>query len=238
MSVNKIDLGNRIRMIRQSLGKTMAEFGRLVDADKPASDSIVSRWERGISVPNSNRLKNIAKIGNVTTEYLINGKQDLLGNDLPIKTLTTLKYKVLSAIMPTLKNSDNGDKPKINMGYFLIELSNEKEKKYSIVRGFESKYDRKTNEFYFEDCKNYDLNNFLLKVPKLENRLANITMKDAVNINSYIIYRQQAQEYVFYELFNDIYDYYSKCLNIKSDKKTTLFFIDSSYHFRIIERIK
>src|SRR5699024_3860755 len=42
-----------------------------------ASDSIVSRWERGISSPNKERLERIAELGNISMFYLTTGEKDL-----------------------------------------------------------------------------------------------------------------------------------------------------------------
>ena len=57
MNIDKTALGNRIQLIRKELGKTLKDFGKLVDdADK----SLVSRWEKGLTVPNNKRLKIIA----------------------------------------------------------------------------------------------------------------------------------------------------------------------------------
>lgn len=70
MDVNKIEVGKRIYIIRKSLGVTMKEFGERVG--KPfASDSIVSRWEKGQSLPNNERLKRIAELSNKTVSELI-----------------------------------------------------------------------------------------------------------------------------------------------------------------------
>ena len=55
--------GQTIKMIRLKLGLTMKEFGEKFDP--PASDSIVSRWERDVSAPNPKRIKRIAELGNV-----------------------------------------------------------------------------------------------------------------------------------------------------------------------------
>ena len=51
------------------MGITMEEFGELFDP--PASKSIVSRWEKGVSVPNNRRMKRIAELGGVTVADLI-----------------------------------------------------------------------------------------------------------------------------------------------------------------------
>lgn len=70
MEINKNQLGKRIKDIRVNVcGKTMEEFGKLVDSGK----SNVSRWERGENVPNDLTLKKIAELGNVSVEELLYG---------------------------------------------------------------------------------------------------------------------------------------------------------------------
>jgi len=68
-NLNKI-IGKKIYLIRKSLGLTMKEFGERI-GNPVASDSIVSRWEKGVSVPNNKRLKRIAEIGEMTVEDLL-----------------------------------------------------------------------------------------------------------------------------------------------------------------------
>ena len=65
-----IEVGNRIKDIRLGLGLTMEEFGKLFY--EPAAQSIISRWEVGKSVPNANRLKKIAELGDMTVQELLN----------------------------------------------------------------------------------------------------------------------------------------------------------------------
>lgn len=58
-------VAREIRQVRQSLGLTMKEFGELF---KPIADnSIVSRWEKGKSVPNAIRLHKIKKLAQECT---------------------------------------------------------------------------------------------------------------------------------------------------------------------------
>lgn len=71
MKIDKKAVGMRISQIRKSKGLTLEEFGKLVDN---AGKSIVSKWERGITVPNNERLKRISEIANVSTTYLTTGK--------------------------------------------------------------------------------------------------------------------------------------------------------------------
>lgn len=63
------DLGQKIKELRMDKGLTMEEFGKLFDASK----SIVSRWERNISVPNEKRLKHIAKLAGKSVSEFVYG---------------------------------------------------------------------------------------------------------------------------------------------------------------------
>ena len=67
---NKQEVGNRIKAIRLNNSYNLREFGEKIDN---AADSIVSRWEKGKSLPNNKRLKLISEIGNVTVDYLLYG---------------------------------------------------------------------------------------------------------------------------------------------------------------------
>lgn len=66
-----VEIGKRIKSIRVSLGMDLASFGNSISPK--ASASIASRWERGINLPNNQRLKSIALLGNVSADYLLHG---------------------------------------------------------------------------------------------------------------------------------------------------------------------
>lgn len=70
---NKKETGQRIKNIRLEKGLTMKEFGARLTP--PAADSIVSRWERGVSLPNNKRLEQIAGIGEMSVKYLTTGEK-------------------------------------------------------------------------------------------------------------------------------------------------------------------
>lgn len=80
--INKQEVGYRIKNIRLSLGKNTRQFGELFSP--PASDSIVSRWESGKSIPNPQRLKIIAEKGNTTTEHLLFGDFRFAAEEIPL----------------------------------------------------------------------------------------------------------------------------------------------------------
>lgn len=66
-----IEVGTRIRKIRQHLGWSMEKFASKID-DK-AKSGTVSNWETGKNLPNNERLKRIAELGKITPEYLLSG---------------------------------------------------------------------------------------------------------------------------------------------------------------------
>lgn len=60
-------LGRKIKLIRQDLGYTMEEFGKLFNANK----SIVSKWEKGTTFPSPDRIKKISEISGISTMNLL-----------------------------------------------------------------------------------------------------------------------------------------------------------------------
>lgn len=70
--IDKKAVGQHIKRIRLEMGYTLKEFGSLF---KPAAaDSLVSRWERGVSLPNSQRLSDIAFHSQMSGDELLHGK--------------------------------------------------------------------------------------------------------------------------------------------------------------------
>lgn len=91
-----VELGDRIKKIRLSLGKTQEEFGRMFDP--PAPKSAVSRWEHGGS-PNKKRLKAIADFGNVSISYLL-GTDKVVKSALDtVNDISSSQYSRLTKIL-------------------------------------------------------------------------------------------------------------------------------------------
>ena len=67
--INKPRVGVRIKDIRMEKGMTTKEFGALFGA----SDSNVTSWEKGRTLPNKERLKNIADLAGITVQKLLEG---------------------------------------------------------------------------------------------------------------------------------------------------------------------
>ncbi len=68
---NRIALGSRIKAIRQKRGENQEQFGK--HFTPPSNKGTVSRWESGISKPSAQRLREIAELGGVTVNFLLNG---------------------------------------------------------------------------------------------------------------------------------------------------------------------
>ena len=77
MKVDKKAVGQRIRNIRIELGLTLNEFAEKVDGTKSDIERAgrVHMWENGYNLPNSKRLKVIAKIAGITVDELLYGQQ-------------------------------------------------------------------------------------------------------------------------------------------------------------------
>lgn len=120
-------IGDRIRTIRQSLGKTTDEFGKYFNP--PASKGTISKWENGKYLPNNERLVKIAEIGETSVEYLLKGKEirDLEGNLMPV-SLRLHDYSFLKHYSNTPKNS------KYIFLYTIVEITDGKSHYYSGFR--------------------------------------------------------------------------------------------------------
>lgn len=89
------EFGERVQTIRKKLGMNMRQFANAID-DK-ASAGTVSNWEYGKNMPNAQRIKRIAELGNVTIEYLEHGKIEI--NET--KNMELLKMAVKEAKLKT-----------------------------------------------------------------------------------------------------------------------------------------
>lgn len=122
--VRQKEIGSRIRIIRKELGLTMKEFGEKFDPI--ASDSIVSRWERGISSPNNERLKKIAELGNMSVMFLTSGNKSF-------KDLSEDEFKEMYSKSAQKQNQVNEEQEKYIANEFDLMLS---EKLDSSKRAF------------------------------------------------------------------------------------------------------
>lgn len=72
IDVNKKLAGSRIKQIRINKGYTLEAFGKLFGASK----GNVQKWEKGLALPNKERLANICKIADITVNELLYGSTD------------------------------------------------------------------------------------------------------------------------------------------------------------------
>ena len=69
--VDKAAMGERIKEIRKNRGESLEKFGK--NFTRPVGKNVVTRWEKGINIPDIERLMNVAYLGKVTVPYLLYG---------------------------------------------------------------------------------------------------------------------------------------------------------------------
>lgn len=72
MKIDKKAVGRRIREIRISKACTLENFGNIFKAGK----SNVQKWEKGEVLPNKERQKKLAKLGQITVNELLYGNTE------------------------------------------------------------------------------------------------------------------------------------------------------------------
>jgi len=68
-------IGSRIKERRLSINKTQEELGLLVHVKKQT----ISKWEKGINIPDADTLRELSNITGCTVDYLV-GKVDIPNN--------------------------------------------------------------------------------------------------------------------------------------------------------------
>ncbi|HAQ9506362.1 TPA: helix-turn-helix domain-containing protein [Enterococcus faecium] len=69
---DKIVMGKRIREVRKNREETLEKFGK--NFTIYTGKNVLSRWEKGINIPDIEKLMNIAYLGKVTVPYLMYGE--------------------------------------------------------------------------------------------------------------------------------------------------------------------
>ena len=72
MKPNPVEVGARIRVIRLESGLTMDELAYKLNG---SGGGLINNWEKGLSLPNANRLKRIASMAGITVDELLYGKR-------------------------------------------------------------------------------------------------------------------------------------------------------------------
>lgn len=124
MDIDKKAIGARIKSIRLEKGLTLHEFGDLIGG---ADRSIASRWERGVSLPNNARLKEIADLGGISIVELLHGPlksyahdriTELINDEKDYELTEETREEIInSAVNQSLKNTF------ANMFYAIGEFS-------------------------------------------------------------------------------------------------------------------
>lgn len=143
MKLDKEAIGLRISSIRKKQGLTLEEFGkRVLDAGK----SNVSKWERGLTIPSNERIKKIAEMGDVTTDYLIHGD------------LTDFLFRNFTDFLPENEKALS----KMFPGYLLIEFANELKKEKVNISDVEKIKSKITEKIpYFKSMSEKSIDPFI-----------------------------------------------------------------------------
>lgn len=72
MEANPVEVGQRIKKIRNQKGLSQKEFAKRTKSTIPA----ISNWENGRNLPNKERLKSIADLANISVDELLHGDED------------------------------------------------------------------------------------------------------------------------------------------------------------------
>lgn len=88
--IDKDEMGERIHQIRVNREESLANFGK--QFTQSVGKNVVSRWEKGINIPDIERLMNIANLGETTVPYLLYGDfyRNMLQKGKDIKTFEKL----------------------------------------------------------------------------------------------------------------------------------------------------
>lgn len=185
MDANKEAVGSRIRSIRKSLGLTMEEFGKKIDKKQPASDSIVSRWERGVSLPSNDRLPKIAELGKISVNELLYGpsknyyfktikdNENELSKELNIKSISEFFdsfYEDHINILTSAGILEEGEQyyPPVDsvLEYFRAHVKDSKKHAERLQLALNLFYSKEALQTLIEPLKDGGLKNYLIDVLK------------------------------------------------------------------------
>ncbi|MEV2911272.1 helix-turn-helix transcriptional regulator [Paenibacillus larvae] len=104
MKPDKKEVGQRIKEIREKLGYSMHEFGKLI-SDSPRSS--VNSWEKGVSIPKRDKLGKIAVLGNTTPDKILYGDFQSYVHDLLYTSLDMRLSKRQEELIVKILKSEN-----------------------------------------------------------------------------------------------------------------------------------
>lgn len=92
MKTSKEDIGARIKELRSRSGMLQKDLGARIGVGKQA----ISHYESGTAYPSPDALAMIAEIGNVTTDWLITGKETVMA---PVVSKEEALLEVMRAVI-------------------------------------------------------------------------------------------------------------------------------------------
>lgn len=92
-----VDFGNRLKTLRLKENMSQAQLAQKLDLTK----SVISAYETGIRLPSYDVLIHIARIFNVTTDYLLGVEQKY---EIDLSGLTNAEISALLELIKAMKN--------------------------------------------------------------------------------------------------------------------------------------
>ena len=194
MEINKDDVGFRISNIRKRLGLNQELFGQKINL---AHKSLVSKWEKGQSLPNNERLKMIAELGGISVDELLYGstweyaKRKISDICLKFHISDAYFYMIFNKYIPAVKDQFQHEHPKeVVINNFIFSFGggsvNDLQLSYEMIDSQE-----------FEDA-------FLTEIG-FDKGMQNTSLKDKVNQYVHEIMTVEIQE--FYNIkYKELYD--------------------------------
>lgn len=103
MNQELFSLADRIRMIRESHDMTQSQLAKKLHITRSA----VNGWEMGLSVPSTQCIVEMAKIFNISSDYLLGMER---GAVLDIDGLSNNEVAILISLVNCLKSNHNDNK--------------------------------------------------------------------------------------------------------------------------------
>lgn len=138
MTIDKVAVGNRINLIRENLGLSMTEFGKRID--DTARSGTINNWVKGKNLPNNERLKRIADIGDVPVELLLYGEPHVYIDSVIRNNSNNIQYR-LNLVEKTIDYfKENNISPYDNDQYILEVYMNYFQDHGNMLEDFDEEF--------------------------------------------------------------------------------------------------
>lgn len=185
--INKRKLGNKIKRIRVDRKETLEEFAknivRVSDGAIKTTKSNISKWEKGLNVPNDIALQAIANLGNTTANQLIydTNIEEVYTKILDSENLNEQEKNFLleikKDIIPLLYKRINKFDPVSNKASVYVEDRLISTAKAFIDKAWFNEFDSHFSELGFPKFEE-DLAYFSKNIPYLKNKKYTYLNKD------------------------------------------------------------